>query len=49
MTDREDAYLCEICGLAWNNNSSAERCCEDDDLTGYEPSRGRISYIPGYD
>lgn len=42
------AYICDICELGWNNEASAERCC-DDDTGGYSPSRGRVSYDLGYD
>lgn len=45
----DHAYICEICELGWNNLASAEKCCEDDGLTGYSPSRGRVSYDLGYD
>lgn len=42
-------FVCPDCDTIWNSQSAADRCCDNDDLTGYEPSRGRLSYEVGYD
>lgn len=43
-------YACTECGTGWNNEASADRCCGNDDLTGYDdPSRHRLSYRLSYD
>lgn len=52
-TNREqpvtDTHVCEECGTGWTSESSADACCENDDLTGYDPSRHRLSYRLSYD
>ena len=47
MTEPE--YVCLSCGYVWNSQSASDRCCDNDDLTGYSPSRNRLSFTPGYD
>lgn len=47
MTEPE--YACISCDTIWNSQSASDRCCDNDDLTGYEPSRNRLSFTPGYD
>jgi hypothetical protein len=46
-------WVCEECGTGYNSEAAAnacqERCAGNDDLTGYEPSRGKLSYRLGYD
>lgn len=42
-------YACLSCDTIWNSQSASDRCCDNDDLTGYEPSRNRLSFTPGYD
>lgn len=44
-----DTYVCEDCGTGWNSEASADACCVNDDLTGYDPSRRRLSYRLSYD
>jgi hypothetical protein len=44
-----DAWICPTCDTGWNSERAAEACCVDDDRAGYEPSRGRVSYVLGYD
>lgn len=45
----DNTYICEECSLGWNSESAADACCVDDDLTGYDPSRHRLSYRLSYD
>jgi len=42
-------YTCPECGTPWSSQASADTCCTDDDLTGYDPSRHRLSYRLSYD
>jgi len=42
-------FECPECEQTWNNARSAETCCTDDGLTGYSPSKSRISYTLSYD
>lgn len=45
-----DEHPCDYCGTIWNNARSADNCCTDGDgLTGYSPSRNRVSYRLSYD
>lgn len=47
MTNIE--YVCMSCDTVWNSQSASDRCCDNDDITGYSPSRNRLSFTPGYD
>lgn len=53
MTEPDDwsdtAITCTGCGTQWGNEASADACCGDDELTGYMPSRHRVSYRLSYD
>lgn len=42
-------FPCPLCDTVWNSETAADACCGDDDLTGYDPSRHRLSYRLSYD
>lgn len=48
MLESEE-HVCATCDTPWTSLSAADRCCEDDGLTGYDPSRNRLSYRLSYD
>lgn len=43
------AHQCGDCATWWDSTAAADACCQDDGLTGFDPSRNRLSYRLSYD
>lgn len=46
-------YVCTACDTPWNTETAADACAasdlDADELTGFDPSRHRLSYRLSYD